>query len=293
VDAPTCKNIVLARVVGSMAEFKQIIGRGTRLREDYGKFFFNIIDYTGTATEKFADPDFDGEPVSESVTRIDAEGEAVVVGEEAAAPATRAAAVGLPEEEAHGLPRKLYVDGGSVEIAAHLVYELDGEGKRLTCRRLTDWTGEKVRTLFPTPAALRADWALADKRRAVVEALAERGIGLETLAAEAGRPDDDPFDLLCHLAWNAPSRTKRKRASRLRREEAAFFDRYGPEARIVLDGLLDTYAAHGAAELTLPDVLKVPPLSALGNPREIARRFGGPHRLRQAVDELAGLLYAA
>jgi type I restriction enzyme R subunit len=299
VDAPTCKNVVLARVVGSMSEFKQIIGRGTRLREDYGKLFFNILDYTGTATEKFADPDFDGEPTAEVVTEIDPEGEIVTTEEEEnPSPETPDEPEGepgdiLPPDEEPEAPRKFYVDGGAVEIVAHLVYELDTDGKRLTCKKLTDWTGEKVRTLYPTPAAFRADWMTADKRQAVIEALADRGIDLETLADEAGRPDDDPFDLLCHLGWNAPLRTRRERAERLKQDRTDFFDRYGPEARAVLDALLEKYADHGAAQFVLPGILKVSPLAEFGNPREIARRFGGPDKLRTAVNEMSGLLYAA
>ncbi|MGJ4898649.1 EcoAI/FtnUII family type I restriction enzme subunit R [Bradyrhizobium oligotrophicum] len=300
VDAPTCKNVVLARVVGSMTEFKQIIGRGTRLREDYGKLFFNILDYTGTATEKFADPEFDGEPTAETVTEIDADGEVVTSeGGENPPPETvdepegETPAAGLPPDEEPGEPRKYYVDGGAVEVVAHLVYELDTDGKRLTCKKLTDWTGEKVRTLYPTAASFRADWLNADKRQAVVEALAERGIDLETLAEEAGRPDDDAFDLLCHLAWNAPLRTRRERAERLKRDRRDFFDQYGADARAVLEALLQKYADHGAAQFALPGILKVPPLAGFGNPSEIARRFGGPDKLRAAVNEMSGLLYAA
>lgn len=298
VDAPTCKNVVLARVVGSMSEFKQIIGRGTRLREDYGKLYFNILDYTGTATEKFADPDFDGDPSAEIVTEIDPDGEVVTTEEEIIPPSeqpddSEPAITGLPPDEESGEPRKFYVDGGRVEIVAHMVYDLDTDGKRLTCRKLTDWTGEKVRTLYPTPAAFRAAWCFADKRQAVIEELAERGIDLETIASETGRPDDDPFDLLCHLAWNAPLRTRRERAERLKRDRKDFFDHYGPEARVILDALLEKYAAHGAAQFVLPSVLKVPPITEFGNPAEIARKFGGPDQLRAAVSEMSNLLYVA
>ena len=294
-DAPTCRNVVLARVVGSMTEFKQIIGRGTRLREDCGKLSFNILDYTGSATEKFADPEFDGEPAGATTTEIDPDGETVATEETPTdSPAgSEGEEAGLPPDEGPAEPRKFYVDGAAVEVIHHLVYELDGDGKRLTCRKLTDWTGEKVRTLYPEPAALRADWQLGDKRKAVTEAFAERGIDLATLAAEAGRPDDDPFDLLCHLAWNAPLRTRRERAERLRRDRADFFDRYGPEARVVLDALLDKYAAYGIGEFVLPGALQVAPLNELGNPSEIARRFGGASNLREAVNEMASLLYAA
>jgi type I restriction enzyme, R subunit len=299
VDAPTCRNIVLARVVGSMSEFKQIIGRGTRLREDYGKLFFNIIDYTGTATAKFADADFDGEPTTESVTEINAEGEVVATESEDLPPAEPPDDTpvipegGLPAEAEGAEPRKYYVDNGTVEVIHHLVYELDTDGKRLTCKALTDWTGEKVRALYASPAQLRAAWAVGDKRKEIVEALAERGIDLETLAEDVGRPDDDPFDLLCHLAWNGPLRTRRERAQRMKQERKDFFDRYGPEARAVLEALLDKYADHGAAQFVLPDVLKIPPISDLGNPSELARLFGGPQEMKRAVDTMAGLIYAA
>ncbi|KQY95058.1 MULTISPECIES: EcoAI/FtnUII family type I restriction enzme subunit R [unclassified Brevundimonas] len=297
VDAPTCKNVVLARVVGSMAEFKQIIGRGTRLREDYGKLWFNIIDYTGTATEKFADPAFDGDPVAEVRIEIDPSGEVVTSEtedhEQAEEQEEANGPTELPPDDNDVLPRKLYIDGGQVEVVAHLVYDLDTEGKRLTCRRLTDWTGEKVRTLFATPAAFRAEWALPDKRASVIEALADRGIDLHALQADAERPDDDPFDLLCHLAWNAPLLTRAERAQRLRVAKSDLFTRYGEDARAVLDALLDKYAGSGPDQLALPQALKVQPVSDFGNPSEIARRFGGPQAMRKAVAELTQALYAA
>jgi type I restriction enzyme R subunit len=299
VDAPTCKNVVLARVVGSMAEFKQIIGRGTRLREDYGKLWFNILDYTGTATEKFADPAFDGEPVAAVSIEIDETGVVVSEVSEERAEADSAdlsdqpSVTDLPPDNGDDLPRKLYVDGGAVEVVAHLVYDLDSDGKRLTCHRLTDWTGEKVRTLYATPAAFRAEWALPDKRAAVVEALAERGIDLSSLLADAARPDDDAFDVLCHLAWNAPLLTRRERAERLRAADPDLFTQYGEDARAVLDALLEKYAAGGPDQLALPNALKVSPVSDFGNPSEIARRFGGPDRMRAAVAELTERLYAA
>jgi type I restriction enzyme R subunit len=300
VDAPTCCNVVLARVVGSMTEFKQIIGRGTRLREDYGKLFFSIIDYTGTATQNFADPDFDGDPTVETVTEINGEGDSIREegAEHPPAEAPDEPAIGeipsglLPDEEV-GQPRKFYVDTGAVEIVHHVVYELDADGKRLTARKLTDYTGERVRTLYPTPAAFRADWTVAGKRKAVIETLEERGIDLDTLAELVGQPEADPFDLLCHLAWNSPLRTRRERAERLRRDKKDFFDRYGADAREVLDALLEKYAVYGAAQFALPDTLKVPPLSSFGNVSEIARRFRGPENMKAAVDALSELLYAA
>ena len=294
VDAPTCKNVVLVRTVGSMPEFKQIIGRGTRLRPDYGKLAFNIIDYTGTATEKFADPDFDGQPLDSREEALGIESQTPEI--EIHEPPDETGYISLqedPTEIVDELPRKFYVDGGEVEIIRHLVYELDTDGKKLTCRQLTDYTGDKVRTLYPNAPALRRDWLDADRRADIVEQLAQRGIDLETLAETVGKPESDAFDLLCHLAYNAPLRSRRERADRVKREESAFFARFAPEAGAVLNALVEKYAEHGSAQFKLPDVLEVPPFSEWGNILELAACFGGSRRLREAVNDLQRLIYAA
>ncbi|MBI1273334.1 MAG: DEAD/DEAH box helicase [Alphaproteobacteria bacterium] len=294
VDAPTCKNIVLARVVGSMSEFKQIIGRGTRLRDDCGKLWFNILDYTGSATRMFADPNFDGDPTRITEEEIDDAGETTSTTE--TTPGDEPEPPDLPPdiiEPPSGEPRKFYFDGGQVEIVAHLVHELDPNGRQLRVVRYTDYAAESVRSLVPNTADLRARWADADHRREIIEALAERGISFEELAEQTGQPDADPFDLLCHLAFNAPLRTRRERAQRLKQERKDFFEKYSPEARQILDELLEKYAQHGDAQFVLPDVLHVPPISAHGQPAEIIRLFGGPDQLRQAVNELQGLLYGS
>lgn len=303
VDAPTCKNIVLARVVGSMSEFKQIIGRGTRLRPDYGKLAFNIIDYTGTATEKFADPAFDGDPIREREETINEDGETVTetdVTEEADANSDEVDTGpvdpgdgGLPDDAEPGAPRKYYYDGGSVEIIRQLVYELDPDGKKLACRQLTDYTGDKVRTLYPNASELRKDWLDPVRRAEIIERLEEKGIDAEALGEAVGKPEADPFDLLCHLAYNAPLRTRRERAERLKKDEAEFFAKHGAEAREVFDALIEKYAEHGAAQFTLPDVLEIPPFNGWGNVVEIAARFGGGKAMREAVNELQQRLYGA
>jgi len=294
VDAPTCKNVVLARVVGSMSEFKQIIGRGTRLRDDYGKLWFNIVDYTGTATRMFADPAFDGDPTHITEEQVDEDGETTETTETTTDPQDLA-----PPEEPEiiepptGEPRKFYFDGGQVEVVAHLVHELDPNGRQLRVVRYTDYAAESVRALAPTSAELRSRWADSDKRREIIEALAERGIDFSELMEQAGQPDSDPFDLLCHLAFNAPLRTRRERAQRLKSERKDFFERFGPEARTILEELLEKYAEHGDAQFLLPEVLRVPPISTHGQPAEIIKLFGGPDQLRQAVNDLQGLLYGA
>jgi type I restriction enzyme R subunit len=303
VDAPTCKNIVLARVINSMTEFKQMIGRGTRVRDDYGKLYFNILDYTGSATRLFADPEFDGDPAFISEIQIDNAGMPIPGTEKieagAAAPYPEATTDGQPlgqprvSDDSEGVHRKYYFDGGQVEVAAHLVYELDPDGKQLRVVQFTDYTAEKVRSLYPSAAAMRQQWVDPEQRAEILKRLEERGINFEELVTATNQPAADPFDLLCHVAFNAPLRTRRERADQLRQEKQDFFARYGPEARAILNELLDKYAEHGMTQFVIPDVLKVPPISERGNVIEIARLFGGAEHLRNAVTQLQTLLYAA
>ncbi len=297
VDAPTVKNIVLVRVINSMTEFKQIIGRGTRVRDDYDKLFFSILDYTGSATRLFADPDFDGEPET-----IEEEDIGYGSGENPPSGiAERPPVYQTEQPETSTLPpdgptperRKFYFDGGQVEIASHLVYELDPDGKQLRVVKFTDYTAEKVRTLYRNAAELRREWADPAQRRDIIEKLAERGIDFDTLGNATQQPDADPLDLICYLAFNAPLRTRRERAQRLRFEKKDFFDQFGAAAREVLGELLDKYTEHGAAQFLLPDVLELAPINRHGNVLEIAALFGGPENLRAAVNELQTLLYAA
>ncbi len=289
VDMPTCKNVVLLRVINAMTEFKQIIGRGTRVRDDYDKLFFNILDYTGSATRLFADPEFDGDPEEIEEGGIDEPEPPEVPEAEQPEPEPPGP---LPPEEPEETRRKFYYDGGQVAISAHLVYELDANGKQLRVVQFTDYTAEQVRTLYTSAADLRDAWADPEDRAAVIEKLAERGIDFDELAESANQPDADPFDLLCHVAFNAPLRTRRERARRLQTERKDFWEQYGPEARAILDELLEKYAAYGTAQFVMPDVLAVPPISAHGNVMEIAGMFGGEDELLRAVHSLQALLYS-
>lgn len=304
VDIPTCKNIVIARVINSMVEFKQVIGRGTRLRDDYGKLMFNILDYT-QASRLFEDPAFDGDPSRITAEEMDNAGNTIAGSETTVAEvASEAGAVepgqtretGLSYETGGAgaaLPRKFYVDDGQVEIVAHLVYELDAHGTRLRMVKYTDYTARQVRTLYPTAVRLREQWANPEQRRALIQQLAAHGIELDFLREVTGKPEADPFDLLCHLAFNAPLRTRRERAARVRQNRPDFFEQYGPLARAVLDDLLDKYADHGAAQFVIPDILKVAPIASRGTITEIAAAFNGPKNLRAAVNTLQQLIYAA
>jgi type I restriction enzyme R subunit len=302
VDAEMIKNVVLARVVGSRAEFKQIVGRGTRLKVDYGKEYFNIIDFTGTATRHFADPDFDGEPARIEEVTVDESGEQIRVSETE------------PERVEHGLleeqigpesdggvlvnepqlePRKFYIDGGEVEVIGHLVYDLDTDGKKLQVVKYTEYSGRALRTLYPDREALQSAWSDPETRGEVLRELTERGISFEELTVSSGQPDADPFDLLCHIAWNAPLLTRRQRAEAARRKAQDLFGQYGETAREILTLLLERYVERGILQFnTLSELMKVQPFDRYGSPSEIANRhFGGVRGMKDAVSRLQSALY--
>lgn len=307
VDAEMVKNVVLARVVGSRAEFKQIVGRGTRLKVDYGKEYFNIIDFTGTATRHFADSDFDGEPALIEEVKVNESGEQVSVTEPEpeTPPQAQPVEYEVPEgqigpdgggvliNEPPPEPRKFYIDGGAVEVIGHLVYDLDTDGKKLQVVKYTEYSGRAVRTLYPTREALQSAWADPDTRNEVLRELTERGISFEELAASSDQPDTDPFDLLCHLAWNAPLLTRRQRAESARRRTQDLFGQYGDTAREILSLLLERYVERGILQFsTLSELMKVQPFDRYGSPSEIAsRHFGGVRGMKDAVSRLQSALY--
>ena len=280
VDAPTCKNVVLARVVGSMTEFKQIIGRGTRVRDDYGKLWFNILDYTGSATRLFADPAFDGDPVqahrggdstraarrrriTETIAPTDvrrgAEPGPMIVG--AAEPRSDASSTSMAARSRS--PRT------SSTSSTRTASSSGSSATRTTRPRRSARCARPRRSCAPSGPIRRSGRRSSSDWRSAASASTE-------LAEAAKQPEADPFDLLCHLAFNAPLRTRRERAQRLRETRKDFFDRYGPEARQMLEELLEKYAEHGDAQFVLPDVLQVPPLSRHGTVGDIVGCSAAP-----------------
>ncbi len=299
VDAPMVKNVALARVVGSMTEFKQIIGRGTRVRDDYGKYFFNILDYTGSATSHFADPEFDGEPSLIKEENIDDNGN--LIDEEICVK-------NLTDDEWNDIingdpppisdtqvekPKKFYVDGGSIDVIADLVYELNANGKQLNVVKYTDYTANTIRSLYPNPSVFREQWMNSAEREDIIQKLKDQGIDFEKLAEQTLQPDADPFDLLCHVAFNAPLRTRKERAERVKANKQDFFEKYSYAAREILEYLLKKYTDHGLDQFRIPEALKVPPISNYGNIGEIIKLFGSADDLRNAINELQNQLYVA
>ena len=290
VDAPTCRNVVLFKPINSMVQFKQIIGRGTRLFPDKDKLWFTIIDYAG-ATRLFTDPEFDGFPEFMTQEEMDAQGNQTkppeVIEDNTEPPEEEPEVVGPEEVE----PRKLYVDDVPVEIAHEVVYQLDPDGHRLKTWKFADYTREKVRELYPSANELRSRWTKTAEREQIIEALEKKGISLKELAEVTGQPDADPFDLLMNVAFNAPLRTRRERADYVKKAKKSYFDEYGPNAREIIMMLLDKYTDFGVTQLTDPNILQIPPISQKGSPFEIAKLFGGIEKLRKVLSDLQRFLY--
>ena len=289
VDAQTCKLIVLDRRIQSMSEFKQIIGRGTRVNEDYGKYAFTIMDFK-RATELFADPEFDGDPV-----QIYQPGP----GDPPVPPPPPARPDGdrlpdpppppFPHPPGPGLRRKFVVDDIPVEVVGERVQYYDKDGRLIT-ESLKDYTRKAVNQEYASLDDFLTRWNASDQKRALIEELEQQGVLLEALADEVGK-DLDPFDLICHVAFDQPPLTRRERADNVRKRN--YFTKHGDKARAVLDALLDKYADQGIADIESLDVLRVPPLPELGTPVEIVQSFGGKQQYLDALHELAIQIYTA
>lgn len=302
IDAQTCKLIVLDQRIQSMTEFKQIIGRGTRINEDYDKYYFTIIDFK-KATELFADPDFDGDPVQiyepkpdESPVPPDTmEGENPDNLESGFAYPlvdehiewTGVAEPG-PGEEGYGV-RRYVVANVEVKVASERVQYFDANGKLIT-ESLKDYTRKALTKEFASLDDFLRRWSSADKKQAVIDALANEGVFFAALAEEIGR-DCDPFDLVCHVAWGQPPLTRKERAALVRKRD--YFTRYGEQAQRVLQALLDKYADEGVGPIEETQILTIAPFTQFGTPIEIIRTFGGLDQYQHAVQELEQALYRA
>ncbi len=298
VDAQTCKLIVLDQRIQSMTEFKQIIGRGTRINEDYGKFYFTIIDFK-KATELFADPDFDGDPVQIYEPKPD---ESPVPPdlpeEEETTDGQRDSDTGKGEKPLSGEenpnpptePTRRYVVANvEVKVFAERVQYFDADGKLIT-ESLKDYTRRTVTKEFASLDDFLKRWSSADKKQAIVDELAQEGVFFEALSDEIGK-ECDPFDLLCHVAWDMPPLTRRERSERVKKRN--YFAKYGEQARRVLEALLDKYADQGVAQIEERQILRVEPFSQFGTPMEIVRAFGGLEGYEAALRDLKQSLYSA
>ena len=294
VDAQTCRLIVLDRAVGSMTEFKQIVGRGTRVHEDTKKFYFTLIDFRG-ATSHFADPDFDGDPVQiyepgadDPITPPD---DAPSAGGDAIPPTpgddeTVVDQPDLPLPPGERI-RKVYVDGVGARIIAERVEYLDENGKLVT-ESLRDFTKTALKKRFASLDNFLKRWKSTERKQAIIEELEAEGLALDVVAEELGK-GLDPFDLICHVAFDKKPLTRRERAENVKKRDV--FTKYGPQARAILDALLEKYRDEGVLNLDDANVLKIAPFNAMGSVVQLIKAFGDRQGFEQAVHELQDALY--
>ena len=299
VDTQTCKLIVLDSNIGSMTEFKQIIGRGTRINEEFGKTFFTIMDFRGV-TDLFSDSDFDGDPVRIKVIGeddeiespeeeiknnepvFDEDGEAIIF--ETEPPSIIDGGDIIAEHSA-----KYYVNGVNVAVLNERIQYMDGNGKLINSS-LKDYTRNRVREQYRSLDDFINKWNSADKKHAIIKELTEQGIVLENLKEAIGK-EMDIFDLICHTAFDQPPLTRSERVKNVKKRN--YFTQYGEQARKVLESLLDKYADEGIENIEDMKILQVKPLDRFGSPVEIIALFGGKKQYLQALNELELEIYAA
>lgn len=299
VDAQTCKLIVLDSNIGSMTEFKQIIGRGTRINEDFGKHYFTIMDFRNV-TALFADKDFDGDPVrvkeagqEDDISNAENEADDTnitddLTGEEIAFTDPEPPDITINEDPVeYGRKRKITVNGVEVTVIKERVQYMGADGKIIT-ESLRDYTRRNVLTNYRSLNSFLTSWKAADKKRAIVEELEGHGVIFAALRDEVGSAFD-PFDLICHVAFEQKPLSRRERAENVKKHN--YFTKYGDLARKVLDSLLDKYADDGLLDLEDMAIITLDPIKQLGTAPEIVRSFGGKPAYKQAIQELTNHLY--
>jgi type I restriction enzyme R subunit len=292
VDAVTCKLVVLDQNIKSMTKFKQVIGRGTRINEDYNKLWFTIMDFK-KATELFADPDFDGDP--EVIYEPPGGGPTVPLdGGEGDEPGDTDPGDTYPggegdDDETGGSYTKYFVKDIPIKVISERVQYMGSDGKLIT-ESLKDYTSNTVKQEYATLNDFLRKWNSADQKNAVIQELEEQGVLWQALQDEVGK-DYGAFDLICHVVYGQPPLTRQERANNVRKRDV--FTKYGEQASKVLEALLDKYADEGVGPIEDISVLTVQPFNALGRPIEIINGFGGKAQYQQAVKELAESLYSA
>jgi type I restriction enzyme R subunit len=300
VDAQTCKVIVLDSNINSMTKFKQIIGRGTRINEDYGKLYFTILDFRN-ATDLFADPAFDGDPIRiKPVTEetdlggiieeeetiyeplIDVQtGDEIII--EPAPPQTPPTFT--PEPPRHR--EKVFVNGVDVSVLISRELHFDQHGRPITTS-LKDHTKEIIKGQFASLEDFLKKWKNSDRKEAIISELIDQGVMVEALY-EAVDKQVDLFDLICHVAYDQPPLTRKERANNVKKRN--YFTKYGEQARNVMEALLDKYADQGIENIENIQILTVPPISNFGSVTEIIKVFGSREAYDKAIKELENELY--
>lgn len=290
VDAKMCKLIVLDSNINSMTEFKQIIGRGTRLLESYGKKYFNIIDFRNVS-RLFADPGFDGNPIVEIDIPNGGEIDEPIIdtepgdGEDVSILADPPIAFPGTDDE-H--PRKYYINDVEVNIISERVQYIDASGNLIT-ESLIDYTKKNILQQYAKLDDFLHKWSQADKKKVILDELQDQGVLFDAVREELGKQDLDEFDIICHLAFDQPPLTKKERANNVKKRN--YFAKYSDTAREVLEILLEKYANEGVKEIEQLQILQLQEFQELGGPVSIVKAFGGKNQYLAAVQQLEQQIY--
>ena len=301
IDAQTCKIIVLDSEIKSMTKFKQVVGRGTRINEDFGKLYFTILDFRNV-TDLFADPEFDGDPIRVKPVAEDTDLSTIVDEEENDTstiiddisgeeidikPVIRYPEPQSQTDKIHEPRQKVYVNGVDVSILISREMYFDNDGNPITTS-LKDHTKELIKGQYASLDKFLTKWNGTDKKEVIIKELEEQGVLVEALRDAVNR-EVDLFDLICHVAFEQPPMTRKERANNVKKRD--YFTKYGSEARKVLESLLDKYADEGVTNIESMNILKVKPLTDFGSPMEIIKQFGSKAKYLKAVKELENELY--
>lgn len=274
VDCKTCGLIVIDKEIGTMTEFKQIVGRGTRLRTDKGKWHLEILDFRN-ATAKFRDPEFDGDPIPHK----------------SHGPRTKYSLPDDPDQpESHEGRTKYIVRGQGISIQSEIVSILGEDGRTMKTESVTSFARRQFKNTFASLDSFIQQWNAAERKQAILDELKEYAILVDAVReANPALRDADIFDVICHVAYDQKPLTRRERANNVKRRN--YFGRYEGTARQVLEALLDKYAENGILDFERPEILQISPFNQIGKPTRIARLFGGPVGFQQALRELEVEIY--
>lgn len=299
VDCKTCKLIVLDNTFGDngMTEFKQIIGRGTRLKPDYGKEYFTIMDFRN-ASRLFADPDWDGEP-AQIYEPNEEDGDDIVPPNEGDDDNSESDRTGYGDgtdsegsdgnDEVHEAPKKYYVNDVEVKVISERVQYYGKDGKLIT-ESIKDYSKKNILNEFATLDTFLNRWNSEDRKEAIIEELKEQGVLLDALREEIGNPDIDDFDLICHIAYDKKPLTKAERANNVKKR--GYLYKYSGMAQQVLEKLLDEYMNEGIEDLQDTKILELDEFKEFGSPLKIVKFFGNKKKYLEAVKELEHQIYA-
>lgn len=280
VDCKTVGLIVIDKEIGSMTEFKQIVGRGTRLLKDHGKWHFEILDFRN-ATDLFRDPAFDGDPLPSSgddpyrdpKRKPEVPDDVVII-----------------DDDPKPKKKKLVVNGQEIRIQTEIVSVLGADGRTLETTNITDFTRRSIRNRYATLDDFLHRWTETERKQAILDELADENVLIDAVRqANPTLEESDIFDVICHVAYGQKPLTRRERVNNVRKRN--IFAKYGPECRVVLEALLDKYADQGILNMENPATLQLAPFSQIGTPVKIAKLFGGKAQFLQAVRELELELY--